>query len=321
MRRRSLCIVVAAVHIGGCASWFAPQTRALLDANARAADGASAAVELDNVPFFPQTPFHCGPAALATAMAHAGVDVHPDELARAVFVPAREGSLQAEMLAAPRSHDALATRVPGSLHALRRELLAGYPVVVLQNLGLSWQPRWHFAVLVGIDLDHAHAVLRSGTTRREVLALETFELTWARAGAWAFVVTRAGQWPAGATQGDAEQAAVGFERAASPVAAMRAYESLLERWPASFIAAMGLGNVLLALKQPADAVRAFEHAARAHDRAAAWNNLAVARARAGQRQAASVAAQRALELARRAEPALLDAVQDTAARLGRGEVP
>ena len=322
MRRRSCLIVAAAVHAGGCASWFAPQTRALLDADARAAvDSGPAAVELEQVPFFPQTPFHCGPAALATAMVHAGVDVRPDELARAVFVPAREGSLQAEMLAAPRAHDALATRVPGELQALRRELLAGAPVVVLQNLGLSWQPRWHYAVLVGIDLDRAVAVLRSGTVRREVLALETFELTWSRAGSWAFVVTRPGRWPAGATQGEAERAAVGFERAASPRAAMRAYESLLERWPTSFGAAMGLGNVLLALKQPADAAAAFERAARAHDRAAAWNNLAIAHARAGNREAASVAARRAVQVAQSHEPALLDAVQDTASRLARGEVP
>lgn len=308
--------------MGGCASWFAPQTRALLlDSHARAAGDEPATVELEDVPFFPQTPFHCGPAALATAMAHAGVDVHPDELARAVFVPAREGSLQAEMLAASRAHHALATRVPGDLRALRRELLARRPVVVLQNLGLAWQPRWHYAVLVGIDLDRGRAVLRSGATRRDVLALETFELTWTRAGAWAFVVTKPGQWPVTATQRDAEQAAVGFERAASRPAALRAYEALLERWPASFAAAMGLGNVLLVLGRAPDAALAFQRATLEHDRAAAWNNLAVARARAGDRRGAEAAARRAFDLASANEPALLDAVRDTIARLVRGEVP
>ncbi len=314
-------MVVGALATGGCASWFAPQSREWLDDRRRGADREPARVELDAVPFFPQTPYHCGPASLATVLAHLGLDASPDDLAQRVFVPAREGSLQAEMLAAPRAWGAVATRIPGELRALRRELLAAHPVVVLSNLGLSWQPLWHYAVVVGIDLDQGHVILRSGTTRREELPLATFELTWMRAGGWAVVTTLPGRWPETATQRSAEDAALGFERTASPVQALRAYDSLVARWPASFAAAMGVGNMLLALKRHADAVPVFERAGAAHDRAAAWNNLAIARARSGDASGAMAAAQRALARVRRADPALAAAVEDTVARLARGEVP
>jgi tetratricopeptide (TPR) repeat protein len=323
MHRRAIaaCVVGATLALGGCASMFAPQSREWREAWRQGAEAGPAVIELDAVPFFPQTPYHCGPAALATVLTHAGIAAQPDDLARAVFVPALDGSLQAEMLSAPRARGALATKVPGELRALRRELLAGDPVVVLLNLGLAWQPLWHYAVVVGIDLDRGDVIMRSGATRRDAMPLATFELTWARAGLWAFVATTPGRWPASAAMRDAEDAAVGFERVAAPRDALRAYETLLERWPASFAAAMGRGNVLLALHRPNDAARAFERVAIAHDRAAAWNNLAVARARAGDTSGAVDAAQRALERARGAEPALIAAVQDTVARLQRGDVP
>jgi hypothetical protein len=320
-RRRLLTAMVAGPTAGGCASLAAPQTRAWLEAWRRGSEGGPAVVELDAVPFHPQTPFHCGPAALATALNHMGIAAQPDDVARTAFLPAREGSLQTEMLAAPRAFGAVATRIPGELRALRLELLAGHPVVVLSNLGLSWRPLWHYAVVVGIDLEQPLVVLRSGAVRRDVIPLATFEITWMRADGWGFVVTEPGRWPASATQPDAEDAALGFERAAAPPAAWRVYESLRARWPLSFIGAMGMGNMLLAMKQHAHAARVFAQVANDHARAAAWNNLAVARARGGDMAGAAAAVRRALELARAVEPALLGAVEDTAARLARGEVP
>src|SRR2546422_3737218 len=36
-----------------------------------------------------------------------------------------------------------------TLSDLLAEVAAGHPVLVFQNLGLHWIPRWHFAVAVG----------------------------------------------------------------------------------------------------------------------------------------------------------------------------
>ncbi|HJW10181.1 MAG TPA: PA2778 family cysteine peptidase, partial [Albitalea sp.] len=164
----ALCLLVL---LGGCAV----QTGALREHPP--ADLPHSA-ELEATPFFAQTEYQCGPAALATVLAAAGLNADPAELGQQVFLPARTGTLQIEMMAGARRQGAVATRLPATLEALLREVHAGHPVVVLQNLGLSWYRVWHYAVLIGYDIDNGDVILRSGTTRREVMAMRTFEHTW-----------------------------------------------------------------------------------------------------------------------------------------------
>jgi hypothetical protein len=310
LRRRALLLGSAAASaLGGCAVLSpVPQSAALAAAPPA---GLPRAAELDAVPFFPQTPYHCGPAALATVLVHASFVASPEALADQVFLPARDGSLQVEMLAGARRAGAVATRLPRELPALLAEVSGGRPVVVLQNLGLAVAPAWHYAVLVGYTLEPAVLVLRSGTTRRERLDLALFERTWARGGHWAFAVTRPGELPATALEGDAQDAAVGFERAHAADAAMRdaVHASVLARWPDNLVALIGRGNALAAQGRWLDAAASFERAAQRHDSAAAWPNLGIARLQQGRRQDARDAASRALARATAAEPAWRDAAQ------------
>lgn len=252
------------------------------------------AAELSATPFFPQTEYQCGPAALATVLAAAGLHASPEELAERVFLPARTGTLQIEMMAGARRQGAVATRLPPMLEAVLREVQAGHPVVVLQNLGLSWYPAWHYAVLVGYDIDAGEVVLRSGTTEREVLAMRTFEHTWLRSGAWAFVALPPGQWPATAQEAAVVEASVGFERVASPRDAVQVYRSALARWSGNLTLAMGLGNSLHASGDKAAAGEAFRSAAMQHGSAPAWINLANTLLELGSTADAVQAAQAAL---------------------------
>lgn len=308
-RRAALAsALLAAALAGGCASFVPPQTAAL---QAQAPPGLPRASELRAVPFFPQTAYHCGPAALATALGAAGLAADPAQLGEEVFLPARQGTLQLEMLAGARRHGALAVRIPGELQALLRELAAGRPVVVLLNLSLPLAPVWHYAVVVGHDLDRGELVLRSGTTEREIMALRTFERTWARSGHWAFVAVPPGALPATADEREATAATVAFERVGAAADAERAYRAALARWPESLTLAMGLAGRLHAQQRSAEAAAVLEAAARRHDSAAAWNNLAHLRAALGEREAAREAARRALERAESAEPQWREAAQAT----------
>ncbi|MFZ3088838.1 MAG: PA2778 family cysteine peptidase, partial [Methylotenera sp.] len=187
--------------------------------------------ELTGTPFFPQTLHHCGPAALATALNAVDISVTPDQLTPEVYIPSRKGSLQIEMLAAARRHGALSIKIAPRLDALLKEVAAGNPVVVMQNLGLSWVPTWHYAVVVGYDLDKELIWLRSGTTKRLEMTLSTFQRTWERSQYWAFVVLRPGNLPAGAELDSVIKALIAFEKTADAAAAQTAYAAAVKRWP------------------------------------------------------------------------------------------
>lgn len=280
-----------ALLLAGCAT----QTAALLrDAPAA---GLPRSVELAATPFFPQERYQCGPAALAMSLGAAGIAVAPETLVPQVYLPEREGSLQAEMLAAGRRNGAFAATIPPRLDALLAEVAAGNPVLVLQNLSLPWVPLWHYAVVVGYDLDAAEIVLRSGTTARLVMPLSTFEHTWLRSNAWGMVTLAPGRLPHTATETQTEAAAIAFEQANGPAAAGRVYGAALERWPANLALLLGLGNSRYAAGDAAAAAEAFRRAAELHlDSAPALNNLAFVLGVQGRHDEARAVAQRALAL-------------------------
>lgn len=257
-----------ALGLAGCT---APQTRALLAER----PAVSPRHEIPATPFFPQTEYHCGPAALATVMKYRAVDVRPDDLVDEVYLPARKGSLQAEMIAATRGRGLLAYPLNDSLEALLREVNAGNPVLVLQNLGLDWWPQWHYAVVVGYDLDAGHVVLRSGTRERHVLGLSTFERTWTRADRWALVIASPDEVPATAELNVFLKTALDLERTDHLGDARRAYAAAARRWPQSAPAQLALGNAAYQLDAPLEALAAFNKAVSLQPaNAAAWNNLA-----------------------------------------------
>jgi tetratricopeptide (TPR) repeat protein len=303
--RRAALFGALSLLTSGCAVFAEPpQTAALALAPP---GGLPPRAELRDAPFFPQTPYHCGPAALATVLTYVGLAATPEQLSDAVFLPAREGALQTEMLAAARRFGALAVPLAPQLVAVLADVAAGHAVVVLQNLGLSFVPRWHYAVVVGYDLQARELVLRSGTVEHEVMRFNLFERTWARGGYWAVVALPPGRLPTSATEADAVQAAIGFERVAPAAQALRAYDSVVERWPGNLLAGLGQGNTRFAAGDLAGAALSFERVAAQHDSAAAWHNLAAVRLREGDRAGAQVAAERALARARAAEPQWLAA--------------
>lgn len=308
---RRACAAAALALLAGCAALTPPQTRALQQSPPAA---LRQPVELRATPFFPQTEYECGPAALATALGAAGIAVRPEALTEQVYLPARRGSLQLEMLATARRQGTLAVRLPPTLEAVLGEVSAGHPVVVLQNLALEIAPAWHYAVVIGHDLARGELLLRSGTTERQVLPISTFEHTWARGGHWAFVALPPGELPASATESELAAAAVAFERVATPAAARRVYDAALARWPDNLTLAIGAGNARHAAADLEGAARAFAAAAERHDSAPAWINLAEVRLAQGRRVEAEVAARRALARAA-IEPAWRDAAAATLQRV------
>lgn len=318
-RGATLVAVLALAGMGtglsGCATWLDAGTAQAQQLLAAPPAGLPRRVLLDATPFHPQTELQCGPAALATLLGAAGRPVTPEALTPEVFVPGRGGSLQIEMLGAARRHDAVSTVMPQRLDALLQEVAAGHPVGVMLNLGLSVVPLWHFAVVVGFDLDREELLLRSGQTRELHLPLRTFERTWARSQHWAFVALPPEAVPATASLTAVRDGRIGFERAAPPARAVAAWQSAWQRWPNDLVIGMGLGNSQVAAGDAPAALRTFAQVAEATDSAAAWNNLASLRLHTGDLVGARQAARQAVLRASAAEPAMLPAAQATQAEV------
>ena len=207
--------------------------------------------------FFPQRAYHCGPAALATVLAESGVRVHPDTLASQVYLPARRGTLQVELAAAARRQERLAVQVGQSLQAIVAELQAGRPVLVLQNLAVSFYPVWHYAVVVGYEPSPDRFVLRSGETRRRLTGRGRFAATWRRGGNWGLVVLAPGDDPTGLRPQAYLKAAADLESTGAHEAALTAFRSAVSAWPDEPLGHLGEANNLYYLGRLEEAADAY----------------------------------------------------------------
>lgn len=210
-------------------------------------------IELDGTPFYPQERFQCGPAALTTTLVSSGAEARLDDIVDAVFLPGREGSLQLELVAAARRYDRLPYVIDGTLAALQAELEAGRPVLVLQNLGVAALPRWHYAVVVGIDVERNDVVLRSGTERRRTTPIMTFLRTWRRGDYWGLVLLRPGELPAVVDRPRYFSAVAALDETGRHDAAARAWRAAVMRWPTDRIALFGLANAEFGRGNPREA--------------------------------------------------------------------
>ena len=263
-------VCAAVLLLGGCAG-LVPQTAQLR--NEGVPPGLPHSVELFQVPFFAQTEYQCGPAALAMLLAYSGVSVTPEALVPEVYIPERKGTLQVEMLAAARRHGRVSYQLAPRLEDLLRELAAGNPVIVLQNLGL--RDGWHYAVAIGYDYDAGTLILRSGEDERKTLRLYFHEFVWMRSGYWAMVTMPPDQMPATAEEERWLSSIAAVERAGDAPVARTAYASFLKRWPQNTNAAVGLANSVHTLGKLREAENVLREAERrSPDSVIVLNNLA-----------------------------------------------
>ena len=289
LSRLSLILWIIAGLLTGCAGTQKSETPVL-------PENLSPTMELASVPFYPQERYQCGPSSLAMALTYSDVPITPEALKSQVYTPSQKGSLQMAMIGATRRQGRIAYPISG-LNSLWPEIAADHPVIVLQNLGLSWMPVWHYAVAIGYDFPENYVILRSGVTERKKTSFYTFEKTWARSDYWGIIVLKPNQLPAVAREKEYLAAVFGLEKTRNFQAAARGYQTALTRWPQSLIAYMGLGNSRYALGDLHGAESAFRSAIAHHPRAAAaYNNLAQVLSEQGRKREAILAAREAVAI-------------------------
>lgn len=255
-------------------------------------------INLKDVPYFAQEDNQCGPAALTTLLVHRGVEVSVEQLNQQLYIPAKGGSLAIELKAQARQYEMLAYVLKPDIFDLLSELHAGNPVIVMQNLGFEWLPKWHFAVAVGYDLEHKKIRLRSARSRLYEADLGLFIKTWQGANQWAMVIMPADKMPATATPKPYLKAASELEQVGHTFAAQQAYNSALLKWDNNNTALIGLGNTHFVQGNFQLASQYFSRfITQKSDSAIGWNNLAFSLEKYACFNAARQAVECAVELA------------------------
>ena len=266
--------------------------------------------------FFPQSEYHCGPAALATVIQFHDIPATPEQILPLVYTPGLQGALQIEVVAATRRFELLPVKLDGKIESLLREIEAGNPVLVLQNLGLESVPFWHYAVVVGYDLDNQLIVLRSGTNRRLVRPFDNFEHTWQRGDYWALVIVPPGRIPVTSNAEIYLQAVVELEQTGHTHSANLAYGKAIEKWPDNPLAYTGLANTAFTLGNYAKSEKAYQQALTlSPDNHQLWNNLAYAQAKLGKSEDSLKSINKALQLSPE-NPNYLDSLKELKQLLG-----
>lgn len=220
---------------------------------------SSEEIILESVPFFSQETYQCGPASLAMVLAWDGLKITPNDLTVTVYTAKLHGSLQPSLISAARQYGRVAYPIKG-LQELFEELNAGHPVIILQNLGLKWYPKWHYAVVIGYENSGKKIILHTGIKKAERISKRLFQKTWSRSNYWGLLILPADKLPATATEEKFLNAIAGLERAGQFEVAVRGYKTATKRWPQSLSAWMGLGNSFYAEGNLSSAANAFEEA-------------------------------------------------------------
>ena len=252
---------------------------------------------LSDVPFWPQTEYQCGPAALAMVLNQKGVNVEPNQLISHLYIPDKKGAVTPEMLALTRHYERIPVRIKGHLSQILRQLENGRPVVVLQNLGLEILPKWHFAIIVGYDQSTSEFILHTGDIEQRHMLFSVFERTWARSGYWAMIILSPSERPDAEDLEPYLKSIIDFEAMGNKKVARLGYQQILKHQPQNFTALMGLANIAYQEGQFKLATELFESLTLQYpNRPEVWNNLAYSYLKMHLNEQALVAVRKAIKL-------------------------
>lgn len=143
---------------------------------------------ISDVPFFPQSKYQCGPAALASVLNYHGCRVTPEEIAEAIYKKRLKGTLSIDLTLFARRMGFNARTLKGSISDLKGHISRDRPLIVFQDLGYPLLPIRHFSVVIGYDDAEGILILHSGKRKNKVISYEKFLRSWAEMDYWTLLV-------------------------------------------------------------------------------------------------------------------------------------
>ena len=143
---------------------------------------------VENVPFYSQTTYQCGPASLAGVLNYWGVKVSPDEIAEEIYSASARGTLDIDMLFYAQKKGLLATQYKGTIEDLRRNIDSRHPIIVLVGYGFSIIQKNHFMVVIGYN--DQGLIVNSGKDKEEFISMKDFLKSWEKTKFWTLLITK-----------------------------------------------------------------------------------------------------------------------------------
>jgi predicted double-glycine peptidase len=142
---------------------------------------------IENVSFYPQRSYHCGPASLAGVLNYWGVMVGPDEIADEIYSAPARGTLDIDMVTYAQKKGLLATQYEGNSRDIRKNVGSGHPLIVLVGYGFSLIQKNHFMVIIGYN-DHG-VIVNSGKDKEKFISEMDFLKSWGKTKFWTLLIT------------------------------------------------------------------------------------------------------------------------------------
>lgn len=197
------------------------------------------------IPFIAQEKNMCGPVVLKMATNFSAPHYTLSDLKQMTFREEAKGTFQSDILSAARRMGLTPYKVPSS-SAMWSQIRDGRPVIVFQNLAVSWLPAWHFSLLVGYDVNKDKVYLHTGTEALQSMGIQRFQKTWERGGSWSYVVTQPSDIPNSAPFEEALQNAMLLEKINHQGPAREVYAQMLKQFPTRFEPHLGLAQIYYA---------------------------------------------------------------------------
>ena len=142
---------------------------------------------IENVPFYPQEAFQCGPASLAGVLNYWGGHFSPEEIATEIYSPRAGGTLDVDMVLYAEKKGLKAVQYSGTLEDLKKNIDSNDPLIVLVDYGFWVYQKNHFMVVVGYGENGL--IANSEKERHKVIPLGSFLKAWERTKFWTLRIT------------------------------------------------------------------------------------------------------------------------------------
>ena len=148
---------------------------------------------INNVPFFPQKRYYCGPASLAGVMNFYGVSVTEEEIAKEVYNTKLSGTLSMDILIYARTKGFDAFYYKGNMEDIKKYISMGKPVILFLDLGYFFYPVRHYIVATGYNDKMGYLIAHSGVEKDKIFSYKEIQSAWEKTGFGTILISPKGK--------------------------------------------------------------------------------------------------------------------------------